>query len=51
MVVVWLLGLRFAPRWAVPLALLAAAVVTVTTADGAVGSLAPAVELTAPTLT
>ncbi|MFB9375620.1 benzoate/H(+) symporter BenE family transporter [Kineococcus gynurae] len=55
-ILVWLLGVRFAPRWAVPLAFLAAAVVIgvhvliggVTT--GSV-SLVPHVEFTAPVFT
>ncbi len=50
-VVVWLAGLRFARRWAVPLAFLAAAVVTVVAAGSAAGPLAPRLELTAPTFT
>lgn len=50
-VAVWLLGLRLAPRWAVPLAFAAAAVVTVVAATGPAGPLAPGLELTAPTFT
>ncbi|SSC23828.1 Benzoate transporter, partial [Klenkia terrae] len=50
-VAVWLLGLRLAPRWAVPLAFGAAAVVTVVAATGAAGQLAPGLELTTPTFT
>ena len=50
-VVVWALGLRFAARWAVPLAFLAAAVVTVVAAEGVHGSLAPGLALTAPAFT
>ncbi len=55
-VVVWLLALRFLPRWAAPLAFLTAAVVigvhvaaSGTAVDGA--ALVPRVELTAPVLT
>jgi benzoate membrane transport protein len=50
-VAVWLVGLRTAPRWAVPLAFLTAAVVTLATADGVPGALLPVVELTAPAFT
>ncbi|CAB4907959.1 unannotated protein [freshwater metagenome] len=50
-VAVWLLGLRLAPRWAVPLAFAAAAAVTVVAATGAAGPLTPGLELTAPTFT
>jgi benzoate membrane transport protein len=55
-VAVWLLALRFLPRWAVPLAFLAAAVVIgvhVATTGGAAEpvSLVPHLELTAPVVT
>jgi benzoate membrane transport protein len=55
-VLVWVLALRFLPRWAAPLAFVAAAVVitahvVVTGADVDPGALVPRVELTAPTLT
>ncbi len=50
-VAVWLLGLRFAPRAAVPLAFVAAAVVTLVTADGDIGSALPRLELTEPAFT
>ena len=50
-VAVWVLGLRFASRWAVPLAFLTAVVVTVVAADGVAGPLAPRLELTAPVFT
>ncbi len=51
-IAVWLLGLRFAPRWATPLAFAAAAVVTGIAAAGeTAGSLLPRLELTAPSLT
>ncbi|QGQ20527.1 benzoate/H(+) symporter BenE family transporter [Cellulomonas sp. JZ18] len=55
-VVVWLLALRLAPRWAAPLAFVTAAVVIgvhVVTSGVAVdaAALVPRVELTAPTLT
>jgi benzoate membrane transport protein len=55
-VIVWLVAARFLPRWAVPLAFVAAAIVigihvgvTGTTIDPS--ALVPRVELTAPTLT
>jgi benzoate membrane transport protein len=55
-IVVWLLALRFLPRWATPLAFLTAAIVIgvhVATSVGAVdvASLAPRVVLTAPAFT
>lgn len=50
-VVVWLVGLRLAPRWAVPLAFLTAAVVTVAAGADLSGPLAPRLELTAPVFT
>lgn len=55
-IAVWALAQRLAPRWASPLAFLAAAVVIVVSLAGSTsgpagGSLLPAVELTAPTLT
>lgn len=50
-VVVWLIGLRFAPRWAVPLAFAAAVAVTVPAGWGAAVRLAPRLELTAPAFT
>ncbi|NYF97090.1 benzoate/H(+) symporter BenE family transporter [Janibacter cremeus] len=55
-VIVWLLTLRFAPRWASPLAFVAAAVVITAhlvssgTSPGA-GALVPRLELTAPAFT
>jgi len=50
-VVVWLLGLRLAPRWAVPLAFLTAAAVTVLAGADLAGPLAPRLELTVPAFT
>ncbi|MGC4173989.1 benzoate/H(+) symporter BenE family transporter [Demequina sp.] len=55
-VIVWLVALRFVPRWAVPLAFLTAAVVIAVEvaragADVPLSSLSPQVELTAPTFT
>lgn len=55
-VLVWLLALRFAPRWSAPLAFLAAAAVvavhvSVTDTAIALADLAPRVEFTAPTFT
>lgn len=54
LVVVWLLVLRLAPRWAVPASFLAALVVVVLTLVGNGGldsAVLPALEVTAPTLT
>ncbi|GAA5211228.1 benzoate/H(+) symporter BenE family transporter [Microbacterium kyungheense] len=55
-VIVWLLGVRFAPRWAVPLAFVAAAVVVgvhVVTTGASIdpGVLIPRLDFTVPTLT
>ena len=55
-VVVWLIAARFLPRWAVPLAFVAAAIVigihvAVTGTTVEASALVPRVELTAPTLT
>lgn len=55
-IVVWLIGVRFAPRWAVPLAFVTAAIVViidvVASAEAPAASLLlPRVELTAPTFT
>lgn len=55
-VLVWLVALRFTPRWASPLAFLAAAIViafTVATGDTAIVAkdLLPRIDLTAPTFT
>lgn len=54
-IIVWLLALRLAPRWAVPLAFAAAVIVIVvhlasTGASVDPGALVPVVELTVPTL-
>ena len=55
-VIVWLIAARFLPRWAVPLAFVAAAIVigihvAVTGTTIEASALVPRVELTAPTLT
>lgn len=50
-VLVWLVGLRVAPRWAVPLAFTAAAVVTALSRADLAGPLAPRLDLTAPAFT
>jgi len=55
-VIVWLVGVRFVPRWAVPLAFAAAAVVVgvdvaLTGASIDAGTLIPRLEFTAPRLT
>lgn len=54
-IAVWLIGVRFAPRWAVPLAFVAAAVVVIagilTTGADVSAGLLPHLEFTAPTFT